>query len=79
PGGRMLYSTGTSRLLSAAMTQVSGESSLALAQCLLGEPLGIAIPPWPQDPQGVYFGGNDMQLSPRALIASGELYCNDGV
>lgn len=79
PGGRMLYSTGTSHLLSAALTQASGESTLALAQRLLGEPLGIAIPPWPQDPQGVYFGGNDMQLSPRALIAIGELYRNDGV
>lgn len=79
PGGRMLYSTGTSHLLSAALTQASGESTLALAQRLLGEPLGIAIPPWPQDPQGIYFGGNDMQLSPRALIAIGELYRNDGV
>ena len=78
PGGRMLYSTGTSHLLSAALTQASGESTLALAQRLLGEPLGIAIPPWPQDPQGIYFGGNDMQLSPRALIAIGELYRNDG-
>lgn len=79
PGGRMLYSTGTSHLLSAALTQASGESTLALAQHLLGEPLGIAIPPWPQDPQGIYFGGNDMQLSPRALIAIGELYRNDGM
>ena len=79
PGGRMLYSTGTSHLLSAALTQASGESTLALAQRLLGKPLGIAIPPWPQDPQGIYFGGNDMQLSPRALIAIGELYRNDGV
>ena len=79
PGGRMLYSTGTSHLLSAALTQASGESTLALAQRLLGEPLGIAIPPWPQDPQGIYFGGNDMQLSPRALIAIGELYRNNGV
>lgn len=79
PGGRMLYSTGTSHLLSAALTQASGESTLALAQRLLGEPLGIAIPPWPQDPQGIYFGGNDVQLSPRALIAIGELYRNDGM
>jgi CubicO group peptidase (beta-lactamase class C family) len=79
PGGRMLYSTGTSHLLSAALTQTSGESTLTLAQRLLGEPLGIAIPPWPQDPQGIYFGGNDMQLSPRALIAIGELYRNDGM
>ncbi|MDP3535476.1 MAG: serine hydrolase [Halomonas sp.] len=79
PGGRMLYSTGTSHLLSAALTQASGETTHALAQRLLGEPLNIAIPPWLRDPQGIYFGGNDMQLSPRALIAIGELYRNDGM
>ena len=79
PGGRMLYSTGSSHLLSAALTQASGENTLALARRWLGEPLNIAIPAWPRDPQGIYFGGNDMQLSPRALVRLGELYRNDGV
>lgn len=79
PGGRMLYSTGTSHLLSAALTHASGETTHALAQRLLGEPLNIRIPPWLRDPQGIYFGGNDMQLSPRALIEVGELYRNDGM
>jgi CubicO group peptidase (beta-lactamase class C family) len=79
PGGRMLYSTGSSHLLSAALTYSSGESTYTLAQRLLAEPLNIAIPPWLQDPQGIYFGGNDMQLSPRALVHIGELYRNDGV
>lgn len=79
PGGRMLYSTGTSHLLSAALTQASGETTHVLAQRLLGEPLTISIPAWPRDPQGIYFGGNNMQLSPRALIEVGELYRNDGV
>lgn len=79
PGGRMLYSTGTSHLLSAALTHASGETTHALAQRLLGDPLNINIQPWLRDPQGIYFGGNDMQLSPRALIEVGELYRNDGV
>ncbi|MDR5898636.1 serine hydrolase [Halomonas vilamensis] len=79
PGGRMLYSTGTSHLLSAALTQASGESTHSLAQRLLGKPLDIAIPPWPQDPQGIYFGGNDMRLSPRALVEIGELYRHNGM
>ncbi|MFQ3789730.1 serine hydrolase domain-containing protein [Halomonas sp. A29] len=78
PGGEMLYSTGSSHLLSAALTEASGESTLALARRLLGEPLDIAIPSWPQDPQGIYFGGNDMALSPRALIQIGELYRHGG-
>lgn len=79
PGGSMLYSTGSSHLLSAALTQASGESTLELARRLLGKPLDIVIPPWPRDPQGIYFGGNDMQLSPRALVQIGELYRQDGV
>ena len=79
PGGRMLYSTGTSHLLSAALTHASGETTHALAQRLLGNPLNINISPWLRDPQGIYFGGNDMQLSPRALIEVGELYRNDGL
>ncbi|GHE19777.1 6-aminohexanoate hydrolase [Halomonas urumqiensis] len=78
PGGRMLYSTGSSHLLSAALTRASGDTTLALARRLLGEPLGITIPAWPRDPQGIYFGGNDMQLSPRALIRIGELYRQGG-
>ncbi|MGO2382376.1 MAG: serine hydrolase, partial [Halomonas sp.] len=62
----------------AALTQASGETTHVLAQRLLGEPLTISIPAWPRDPQGIYFGGNNMQLSPRALIEVGELYRNDG-
>jgi CubicO group peptidase (beta-lactamase class C family) len=79
PGGKMLYSTGTSHLLSAALTHASGETTHTLAQLLLGDPLNITIRPWLRDPQGIYFGGNDMQLSPRALIEVGELYRNDGL
>lgn len=79
PGGRMLYSTGSSHLLSAALTQASGESTLELARRLLGKPLDIAIPSWPRDPQDIYFGGNDMRLSPRALVKIGELYRQNGV
>ncbi|WP_299178035.1 serine hydrolase [uncultured Brevundimonas sp.] len=79
PGGRMIYSTGTSHLLSAVLTRAAGRSTLALARETLGEALDIEIPSWPADPQGIYFGGNDMRLSPRALLAFGELYRNDGL
>ena len=78
PGEEMLYSTGSYHLLSAALTESTGRSTLALARDWLGEPLNITIPSWPTDPQGIYFGGNNMRLSPRALLAIGELYRNDG-
>lgn len=79
PGGRMVYSTGTSHLASACLTRASGRSTLALTRGWLGEPLGIDVPAWPADPQGIYFGGNDMRLSPLALLTFGELYRNDGM
>lgn len=79
PGAEMLYSTGSYHLLSAALTEATGRSTLAIARDWLGEPLGIEIRPWLRDPQGIYFGGNDMRLSPMALLKIGELYRNDGV
>lgn len=78
PGGATLYSTGNSHLLSAILTRAAGRSTLALARDWLGEPLGVRIPPWPTDPQGIYFGGNDMLLSPRALLRFGETYRQGG-
>ncbi len=78
PGERMVYSTGNSHLISALLTKATGESTLAFARTHLSEPLGVQLPPWPTDPQGIYFGGNDMQMSPRALFRFGELYRNGG-
>jgi CubicO group peptidase (beta-lactamase class C family) len=78
PGGRMLYSTGSYHLLSAVLARASGQSTLELARAWLGEPLGIAIPPWTRDPQGIYLGGNNMLLSPRALLRFAEMYRRGG-
>lgn len=78
PGARMLYSTGNYHLLSAILTEVTGQSTLAYARSRLGEPLGISIPAWERDPQGIYLGGNNMRLSPRAMVHFGELYRNGG-
>lgn len=79
PGGAMLYSTGSTHLLSAMLTRASGRSTRDLMQDWLGTPLGIVIPPWTRDPQGLFFGGNDMRLSPQALARFGELYRLGGI
>ena len=79
PGDRMVYSTGNSHLVSALLVRASGMSTHALAQRTLAEPAGIRLPPWPQDPQGIHFGGNDMLISPRDLLRFGELYRQGGV
>ena len=78
PGETMVYSTGNSHLLSAILTQATGRSTYAYARERLAKPLGVALPPWPRDPQGIYFGGNQMRLSAHALVRFGELYRNHG-
>jgi CubicO group peptidase (beta-lactamase class C family) len=78
PGMTMEYSTGSTHLLSAILTKVTGRSTRQFAQEVLGTPLGFTIARWPRDPQGIYFGGNDMLLTPRQMLAFGELYLNGG-
>jgi CubicO group peptidase (beta-lactamase class C family) len=78
PGGQMIYSTGNTHLLSAILTKVSGGSTWDFARESLAEPLSISLPRWPQDPQGIYFGGNDMLLTPREMAAFGEMYLRGG-
>nr|WP_245181350.1 serine hydrolase [Sinorhizobium mexicanum] len=78
PGGRMLYSTASTHLLSAILTKVSGKSTLALAREWLGPVEGFRIGAWERDPQGIYLGGNQMAMSARSLLAFGELYRNGG-
>ncbi len=79
PGSRFLYSTGTTHVLGAVLAEATGESLLTLARDWIGGPLGIEIPAWTRDPQGRYLGGNEMALTPAALLAFGEAYRrNDG-
>jgi CubicO group peptidase (beta-lactamase class C family) len=78
PGTSMQYSTGNSHLLSAILTTATRSSTWRFANDTLGKPLGFNFPQWPQDPQGIYFGGNDMLMTPRQMLAFGELYLNKG-
>ena len=78
PGAIMEYSTGNSHLLSAILTKASGRSTWQFANEALGAPLGFTFPQWPRDPQGIYFGGNDMLMTPRQMIEFGELYLHRG-
>ncbi|MGE3476672.1 MAG: serine hydrolase domain-containing protein [Rhodospirillaceae bacterium] len=78
PGGAMLYSTGSSHLLSAILTRVGKRSTLDLARAWLGPQEGFAIGDWQRDPQGIYMGGNQMAMSARSLLAFGELFRTRG-
>ena len=74
----MIYSTGTTHILGAVLAVATGKSLLAQARTVLGQPLGIEIPAWTQDPQGYYFGGNEMALTPRAMLRIATLMRDQG-
>ena len=78
PGAKMEYSTGNTHLLSAILTKAAGKTTRQFANEALATPLGFTLAQWPRDPQGIYFGGNDMLLTPRQMLAFGELYLNEG-
>ncbi len=79
PGTDMQYSTGTSHLLSAILTKATQVSTFQFASEALARPLGFTLARWPVDPQGVYFGGNDMLLTPKQMVTIGELYLHRGL
>jgi CubicO group peptidase (beta-lactamase class C family) len=78
PGTAMSYSTGNTHLLSAILTTAAGKSTRDFAQQVLADPLGFTLSRWPQDPQGIYFGGNDMLMTPLQMLAFGRLYLEGG-
>jgi CubicO group peptidase (beta-lactamase class C family) len=78
PGTRVEYSTGSTHLLSAILTRATKLSTWQFAQQELAKPLGFQLARWMTDPQGIYFGGNEMLMTPRQMLRFGELYLNDG-
>ena len=79
PGEAMIYSTGSSHLLSAILSRRTGKTTLQLARQWLAPLDGFAISAWTRDPQGIYLGGNEMAMTPRSLLAFGELYRRGGL
>jgi CubicO group peptidase (beta-lactamase class C family) len=78
PGTQMIYSTGNSHILSAILTKATGKNTWQFAQEALAKPLGFSLAPWMRDRQGIYFGGNEMVMTPRQMLAFGEMYRNGG-
>ena len=56
PGGRMVYSTGTSHLLSVILTRATGMSTRTFAEENLFDPMNIRIGGWDRDPPGILHG-----------------------
>ena len=79
PGTSMEYSTGTSHILSAILTKATKKSTHQFASEVLARPLGFTLARWTRDPQGIYMGGNEMSMTPRQMVAVGEMWLNEGM
>ena len=78
PGAEFTYSTGSSHLVSAILTEATGKSTLELARERLLGPVGIEIHSWQRAPEGYYLGGNSVRMTPRDLARLGQLYLQEG-
>ncbi len=79
PGTKFSYSTLGAHLLSAVLTNATGVSSKEFVEENLISPMGISLEKWEKDPQGIYFGGNNMYFTSRNMAAFGLLYMNNGM
>ena len=78
PGVDFNYSSGMSHVASAVLTRATGTSTCAYAHQKLLSPLGIAAEHWGRDPDGVFFGGYNLYMTPRELARFGLLFLRDG-
>ena len=78
PGADRIYSTGNTHLLAVILTRASGMSLLEFSNRYLFHPMDIRITGWDRDPQGYYFGGNNMALRPRDMVKIGRLMMDVG-
>jgi len=78
PGVDRNYSTGNTHLLSVILTKASGMSTRAFANKYLFDPMDIELGGWDRDPQGYYFGGNNMAMRPEDMLKIGQLMMNMG-
>jgi CubicO group peptidase (beta-lactamase class C family) len=78
PGTSRLYTTAGTHLISGILSKVTHMSSYEFAKKYLIDPLGIVIKDWSRDPQGIYFGGNEMFFTTRNIAVLGLLYMNKG-
>lgn len=78
PGGDMVYSTGSSHLMSVIINRAAGMSTSRFAQKFLFDPMEIKVGGWDRDPDGYYMGGNNLALAPFDLLKIGQMILNGG-
>ena len=78
PGQRFRYATINTHLFSAWLTKAAYMNTSEFAEKHLFTPLGIKDYYWVKDPQGIYWGGTQLYLTPRDMARFGMLYLKRG-
>ena len=78
PGKQFTYSTLLTHTMSIILTKSSRTELLEFSNKYLFEPLGIKQVHWEKGPQGYYFGGDKLWLTPQAMTKFGYLFLNEG-
>lgn len=79
PGNEMVYSCGSSQLLSAILQKTTGLNTEVFAKKYLFTPLGITDYKWNRDAQGIAIGGFGLTMKTIDMLKFGTLYLKNGV
>jgi len=79
PGTVFRYSTGLTHLAGRLLADASGMPLRTWAEEKLLSPIGVRVQRWDVDPDGYYFGGAEVFMSPRDLARFGQVYLDGGV
>ncbi len=79
PGTWFVYNTAATYMLSAIITNLTGESLLDYLRPLLFDPLGIENPTWEVDPRGVNLGGTGLHIKLEDIARFGQMYLQKGI
>ncbi|EPJ92915.1 serine hydrolase domain-containing protein [Pseudomonas psychrophila] len=78
PGHRFIYSSASSFMLSAIVTEVSGQTAFELCNARIFEPMGMGHIQWDLAPGGYNTGGNGLSCSTEDLLKFGVLHLQQG-
>jgi CubicO group peptidase (beta-lactamase class C family) len=78
PGKTFTYCTLLTHTMADILTKASGMDLLEFSRQYLFETLGIVNVYWEKDPQGYYFGGDKLWLTPIDMAKIGYLYLDHG-
>ena len=79
PGTHFLYNSSASYMISAIVQKTTGRTLVEFLTPRLFHPLGIEIPEWHSDPQGINLGGWGMSARTEDIAKFGLLYLEKGV